>query len=145
MAEINFEVNNLTNSRVDKGFLERVGKKILETLSFSRLGIGEISLAIVGDKRIRTLNKKYRRRNQVTDVLAFDYGEIFICLPQAKSQAKKLGHSLKEELAILLIHGLLHLSGYSDETKKDYNKMVKAQEKIFAEIKNKIQKTKYTY
>lgn len=119
------EINNLTKSRIDKRFLERVAKK---------LGIKEISLVIVGEGKIKELNKKHRRKNRVTDVLAFDYGEIFICLPQAKKQAKKLGHSLKKELAILLIHSILHLAGYDDETKKGYNEMVKKQEEIWQKV-----------
>jgi len=130
-----FEINNLTRTRVDKKFLEKVAKKTFNYLKIKRLK--EISIVLVEDAKIKELNKRYRGEHRVTDVLAFDYGEIVICLPQAKRQAKQLGHSLKKELAILLIHGILHLAGYDDKTKKGYNKMVKAQEKIFAKIKNK--------
>ena len=137
---INFEINNLTKERIDpirrgasngvnKKFLEKVAKKVFKIVKLKN--IGEISLVLVGEAKIKELNKKYRNRNRVTDVLAFDYGEIFICLPQAKRQAKELGHSLKKELAILLIHGILHLAGYDDEIKKDYNEMIKAQEEIW--------------
>lgn len=126
-----FEINNLTRGKVDRGFLEKVVEKTLKIL---KIKIPGISIVLVGDAKIKELNKKYRKRNKVTDVLAFDYGEIFICLPQAKRQARKLGHSLKKELAILLIHGILHLAGYDDETKKDYNKMVRAQEEIWQEL-----------
>lgn len=130
-----FEINNLTKSRVDKGFLEGIGKKALKSLPrASKASRGEISVVLIGDSKIKELNKKYRKRNKVTDVLAFDYGEIFICLPRAKKQAKKLGHSLEKELAILLIHGILHLAGYDDRIKKDYNKMAKKQEQIWQEI-----------
>ncbi len=126
-----FEINNLTRGKVDRGFLEKVVEKTLKIL---KIKIPGISIVLVGDAKIKELNKKYRKRNKVTDVLAFDYGEIFICLPQAKRQARKLGHSLEKELAILLIHGILHLAGYDDETKKDYNKMVRAQEEIWQEL-----------
>lgn len=124
----NFEINNLTKSRIDKSFLEKVGKR---ALNFLKIKLPEISLAIIGETKIKEINKKYRGKNRVTDVLAFDYGEIFICLPQAKKQARQLGHSLRKELAILLIHGILHLAGYNDETKKDYNKIVKKQEELW--------------
>lgn len=112
------EINNLTKSRIDKGFLKKVVSKTCRVLP--RACRGEISIVLVGDAKIKELNKKYRNKNQVTDVLAFDYGlpggqgEIFICLPRAKRQARQLGHSLKQELAILLIHGILHLAGYHD-------------------------------
>lgn len=128
---INFEINNLTESKVDKKFLEKVGKKAVRIL---KIKLPEISVVLVGDTKIKALNKKYRKKNKVTDVLAFDYGEVFICLPQAKRQAKKLGHSLKKELATLLIHGVLHLAGYDDKTKKDYNKMAKKQKELCREI-----------
>lgn len=137
MSKIILEINNLTNSEIDKGFLKKVGERTLKILSLDRLGMkislkfSELSLVIVGDKKIKELNKKYRNQNKATDVLAFDYGEIFLCLPQAKRQAKQLGHSLKKELAILLIHGILHLLGYDDGEKLDYNKMVSKQEEIW--------------
>lgn len=131
MKNINIEINNLTNNRVDKKFLIKVGEKTLKIL---KIKISEISLVLIGDAGIRVLNRKYRGRNKITDVLAFDYGEIIICLSQAKRQAKKIGHSLKKELAILLIHGILHLAGYNDKTKRGYNKMLNKQREVCQKI-----------
>ena len=119
------------NYYIHKKFLEKVAEKTLKIL---RIKIPEISIVLVSDTKIKELNRKYRKINRVTDVLAFDYGEIFICLPQAERQAKQLGHSLKKELAILLIHGILHLAGYDDEKKLDYNKMVRKQEELWQKI-----------
>ncbi len=131
MKNINIEINNLTNNRVDKKFLIKVGEKTLKIL---KIKISEISLVLIGGAGIRVLNRKYRGRNKITDVLAFDYGEIIICLSQAKRQAKKIGHSLKKELAILLIHGILHLAGYNDKTKRGYNKMLNKQKEVCQKI-----------
>jgi probable rRNA maturation factor len=128
----NLEINNLTTSRVDKEFLQKVAKGVFKSIKLRE--IREISVAIVGDAKIKNLNKKYRKKDKVTDVLAFDYGEIFICLSQAKRQAKKIGHSIKNELAILLIHGILHLAGYRDKTKKDRERMNKIQENIWRKL-----------
>ncbi len=125
------EISNLTNTKPDKNFLKRVGQK---SLKFINIKVPEISIVLVGDKKIKDLNNKYRGKNKVTDVLAFDYGEIFICLPRAKKQARALGHSIKKELAILLIHGLLHLAGYEDETKQEYNKMMNKQQEICQKV-----------
>jgi probable rRNA maturation factor len=83
---------------------------------------------------MKALNKKYKHEDRATDVLAFDYGEVIICFPQAKRQAKELGHSLEKELGILLIHGILHLAGQKDITKKDFDKMSKKQEEIWQKI-----------
>lgn len=131
---MNFEINNLTKSKVDKKFLEKIAEKTLKILSLDFARDEKISIVLVGDAKIKALNKKYRKSNKVTDVLVFDYGEIFICLPQARRQAKKLGNILKKELAILLIHAILHLAGYKDKTKKDLNKMLKKQEEICQKI-----------
>jgi probable rRNA maturation factor len=110
----------------------------------------EITILLVGDKEIRSLNKKFRHKDKVTDVLSFSQregaqlilprqegnylGDIVICYAQAKRQAKIYGQSLTKEFTLLLIHGFLHLLGYSDERKKDYQKMEKIQNKIFNKI-----------
>ncbi len=124
-------ITNLTGAKIDKKFLKTIAQK---TLKLVNIKIPEISIVLVGDRRIKHLNKKYRNKNKVTDVLAFDYGEIFICLPQAKKQAKRLKHSIKKELAILLIHGLLHLAGYKDEIEEEHNKMMKKQQEIWQKV-----------
>lgn len=75
------------------------------------------------------LNASFRGKKTTTDVLAFSYiekaipvfahetaGEIFISLPQAARQAKAEKHALSDELAVLVIHGVLHLMGYDHET-----------------------------
>jgi probable rRNA maturation factor len=136
---IKFEINKLTPKKeVDEKFLIGVAKKTAKELKFKKpqdaFGENQISIVLTRDARMKNLNKIYRGKKGITDVLAFDYGEIFICVPQAKRQAKELGHSLKQELGILLIHGLLHLAGYDDQTKKEYNKMKKKQEDIWQKI-----------
>lgn len=118
---MNLEINNLTKSKVNVRFLKKVAER---TSRLIKIKIPEISIVIVGDAKIKELNKKYRKKNKVTDVLAFDYGEIFICLPQAKRQAKKLNHSLKKELSILLIHAILHLAGQSNKTEEIWAKII---------------------
>lgn len=128
---MDFGITNLTRSNIDRRFLEKVGARALR---FLKIKLPEISLVLVDEKKIKDLNKKYRKKNEVTDVLAFDYGEIFICLPQAKKQAKKIGHSLKKELAILLIHGILHLAGYKDDTEKNRVRMAKKQNRLIASL-----------
>lgn len=128
---MNLEINNLTKNRIERRFFQKIAERAIKIL---KIKIEEISLVFVGDARMKNLNKKHRKRDRVTDVLTFDYGEIIICLPQAKRQAKKFGHSLKDELVVLLIHGILHLVGYDDETKKDYNKIVSKQEEIWQRV-----------
>jgi probable rRNA maturation factor len=81
----------------------------------------EISIAILSPVEIKKLNKIYRQKNKVTDVLSFNLdddkilGEIVICLEQAKKQAIEKKVSLQSELRLLVVHGILHLLGYDHE------------------------------
>jgi probable rRNA maturation factor len=108
-------------------------------------GDWEISIAVVGDKAMRTLNRQYRGKDYVTDVLSFrdaeikgnyqgvkkqQLGEIIICYPQIVRQAKQHQQSFSDELALMFVHGFLHLLGYDHVTDKDFIKMEALQEKI---------------
>ncbi|MBD3359475.1 MAG: rRNA maturation RNase YbeY [Candidatus Buchananbacteria bacterium] len=131
-----------------------VGKII--RLTAQELGLKNdfsVTVLLVDDKKIRTLNKQYRQKDKVTDVLSFSawegmqlpkveqnnyLGEIFICYPQVKRQAEQFDQTIKQEFCLLLIHGFLHLWGYDDQTQKDYQQMKKIQDKIFSKIYDKI-------
>ena len=91
---------------------------------------GGISLVVTSGAEIKRLNTVFLSRTGTTDVIAFNhpgpavtppgetlpFGDIFICLPVARRQAKRMGHSLETELLILATHGALHLSGMDDAT-----------------------------
>jgi len=88
-----------------------------------RLAAPEVTLAFVGDRAIRTLNRKWMKKDKPTDVLSFPLGEkaadgrfylgdIVIAVPVAARQARAKGHALDRELRLLAIHGFLHLVGY---------------------------------
>ena len=80
------------------------------------------TIAFVSDKNIRRLNKQFRKVDRVTDVLSFpandetNLGDIAISVPTAAAQAKENGLTFDTEIAQLILHGLLHLSGYDHET-----------------------------
>ncbi|MDP1538710.1 MAG: rRNA maturation RNase YbeY [bacterium] len=122
------EINNLTANQVDKEFLREVAKKVLISENKERL---ELSIVLVGQARIRELNKKYRKINKPTDVLSFNYdntGEIVICPSQIKENAKEYKSTYEKELAKVLIHGALHLLGYDHEKgEKEARKMEEKQ------------------
>ena len=123
------EVNNLTTSQVDENFVKRVAEKVLKEEKKQ----GNISVAFIGEGRMRKINKKYRKKNKVTDVLAFGggLGEIVICLPVLKKNAKKFNSSFQEELTRVLIHGVLHLLGYDHEKSEKEGKKMKEKEKHY--------------
>jgi probable rRNA maturation factor len=82
---------------------------------------GEVTVAVVSDARVRALNRRYRRKDRVTDVLSFPAGEsgnlgdIVIAEGLAGRQARQAGHARAVELRVLALHGLLHLLGYDHE------------------------------
>jgi len=120
------EVNNLTANPINEEFLKGVAKKVLEGENEAE---NNLSIALVGQGRIRELNKKYRKKNKVTDVLTFGDGlnEIVICLREVKKNAKGFKSTFKKELARVLIHGILQLLGYNHE--KDAKEAEKMEEK----------------
>ena len=109
----------------------------------------EVGVNLVGESKIKELNKKYRNKNHVTDVLSFPLeearlekydilplGDIFICLPFAVKEAKRQSISLKKELAWLTVHGFLHLLGYDHEkSSNDKKKMFSLENKILNKLK----------
>ena len=89
---------------------------------------GELTVAVVSDRRMRTLNRTFRGQDRPTDVLSFPVGEgeaapagprplgdIVIALGVATRQAAEQGHALGTELRVLALHGLLHLLGYDHD------------------------------
>jgi len=107
---------------------------------------GTVNLALVSDRRVRTLNRTYRRKDYATDVLSFPtnppnpksrtpnpserklLGDIVIARGVAKRQAREAGHSEATELRVLALHGLLHLLGYDHE--RDNGRMARAERRL---------------
>jgi len=121
------EINNLTGLIIDGNFLKAVAKKVLKERSKEKI---DLSIVFVGQERMKKLNQKYRRKNKLTDVLAFGEGlnEIVICPQEVKKNAKRFNSVFKKELARVLIHGILHLLGYNHEKGgKEAEKMEKKQ------------------
>ena len=86
---------------------------------------GQVDVLVCDDRELRALNRRYRGKDRATDVLSFPAqgrlqgemaGDIAISADHAARNARRLGHSLGEELKILILHGLLHLAGYDHES-----------------------------
>jgi len=94
------------------------------TKALAAIGKNESSatIAFVSDKKIRELNRQFRGIDKATDVLSFpsdgpeDLGDIAVSVETAAAQAKENGLKFDEEISQLILHGLLHLSGYDHET-----------------------------
>ena len=99
----------------------------------------ELSVNLVGEGKIKGLNKKHRKKDKPTDVLSFPLGDgngdIFICLSIAKKEAKRENISIEAKLAQLTVHGFLHLLGHEHEkSKRGAKKMFELENKILSKL-----------
>jgi probable rRNA maturation factor len=97
---------------------------------------GEVDILIASNKRLRDLNRRFRRKNKPTDVLSFPRpsgGDIAISAQIARENAARFGHSLATELKILVLHGMLHLGGYDHES--DDGRMASAEARLRSQLK----------
>lgn len=141
----NFSIINETNEKINE--LLEVEKFIEFAIEYQKLKNVIFNIIIVDEEKIQELNKTYRNKDSVTDVISFaleddetfvttDFrilGDIYICYKRAKDQSKEYGHSLLRELSFLSIHGLLHLLGYDHINKEDEKEMFDLQERILDE------------
>ena len=126
------EINNLTANSVDENSVKKIIEQVLQGEGIK--DETELSIAFVGQGRIREVNKRYRGKNRATDVLSFPeskvlmekfkigptekipgLGEMIICLREVKKNANKIELVFEKELAKVVIHGVLHLLGYDHE------------------------------
>jgi len=135
------EINNLTTRAIDENFLRKTAKSVLGSEDVNRAS--GLSIVLIGSRRMRKLNQKYRGKNRVTDVLSFagptkkNLGEIVLCLQEIGKNAKKANSSFEKELTSCLIHGLLHLLGYEHEKSgEEAGKMEKRQEGYLLKVLN---------
>ncbi|UCF79398.1 MAG: rRNA maturation RNase YbeY [Candidatus Eiseniibacteriota bacterium] len=117
----------------------------------------EISIAFLGDRAMRRLNSTFAGRDESTDTLAFELtpglppkragsevpagrsvGEVVVCTDRALQQSKRYRVGLEKELARLLIHGLLHLCGFSDSTKSERARMHRREDHYLASLREPV-------
>ncbi len=104
----------------------------------TRQGQFHFTIIFIDDEKIRDLNQRYRKVNLATDILVFPYSpseaEIYISLERAYAQAKEYRQTDQKEVLRLIIHGVLHSSGWRDENPKERKKMWTMQEKILKDF-----------
>jgi probable rRNA maturation factor len=109
-----------SNSTLAKAGLTRFLRRAREAVGLA----GEVEVLLTSDAQIKSLNREFRGKNKPTDVLSFPApdeiaaqhaGDLAISLDTAARQAERLGHSLGDEVRVLMLHGLLHLKGMDHE------------------------------
>ena len=97
---------------------------------------GRVSILVTSSAELRRLNRRYRRKDQPTDVLSFPAagngvaGDIAISAEVAARNARRLGHSAAAEVKILILHGLLHLAGLDHDHPRDRGRMMRREEAL---------------
>ncbi len=120
---------------------------VAKVLLQEALPAGTLSIVFVDDAYLTRLHEEYLQDNSVTDIITFDLSdgdeldsEIYISLPQAATQAKEFAVSLSREVARLLIHGILHLSGYDDHTAEERQQMQKMEEHYLRQLADLVER-----
>jgi len=149
LMEINVLIDEGLEECLEVGWLQSVAEQVLVAQGVSPRV--ELGLVIASQEGVQELNRSYLGRDRPTDVIAFSMfpelpagedlppfiqppdgvlhlGEVIVSYPQAVAQAEEQGHSIKREVTILIIHGVLHLLGYGDET-TELKRQMRAREK----------------
>ena len=124
---------------------EKICKSIINyVFSKEKINLYEISVIFTSDIYVSDLKKRFFLKDQLTDVIAFPLhsnkkekieGEIYISMPTAKENADKFNQAYEKEVARLIIHGVLHLLDYSDQSNKGKQIMSKMEENILKETR----------
>jgi len=157
--EINVLIDEGVAGSPEENWLENVAEKVLVAQGAG--STAELGLVIVGQEKIRQLNLSYLGEDKPTDVLAFSMlheqpgrdtatfvvppdgkkhlGEVIIAYPQAVIQAEEHRHSVKREIAILIIHGVLHLLGYEHDNPELEREMRAREVEVLSSIEGEIE------
>ena len=132
------------------GSVEMVRASALATLAYEDVAPGSLTVVLADAERLRKLNLQFRNLDAVTDVLAFPdgmtdpdgdmlyFGDVVIALSVAEDQAETAGHTLDAELALLTVHGVLHLLGHDHGTDLERQHMWSRQASILKQLKVKV-------
>jgi len=127
--------------------LKTIANKILQYLHADP---GDLSLVLADNETIQKLNEQFAGVNRPTDVLSFQdgninietgkiyYGDVILSIPYAIEHAQEGGHSLKDELTLLILHGILHLLGYDHSDHHEQEEMWSLQDEVLTYLGSKI-------
>ena len=151
--DVNVLIDEEFAQHISSDWLRNIAEQVLTLQGVS--AETEVGLVITSQERVQALNENYLGKDTPTDVLAFHMqadveepspfvlppdgvnhlGEVIISYPQAAMQANEQGHPVSKEIAILTIHGILHLLGYEDRTPQLRQRMITREQEILSRIK----------
>lgn len=129
--------NSQKEVRFDLPWLKRFARTALnvckQTVAIEGAALPQleaVEVTIVSNDIIARVHRDFMQIDGPTDVITFDHGEILISAEMARDNAGRYGKTLEEELALYVVHGLLHLNGFTDERSRDAAQMRRAQNQI---------------
>jgi len=134
MPEIRFDYHQ-TRFRLPKP--KKTIAWIGRVVEAEKSAIQSLNYVFCSDRYLLRINQEYLNHNTLTDIITFDYsedymsleGEIYISIPRVRENARVLGTDFETELHRVIIHGVLHILGYKDKSKKDKAEMRAAEER----------------
>lgn len=119
---------------LDNQTQSKLNEKLLEGIA-QHLDSRDVELLLIDSEEMQNLNRTYRDKDSVTDVLSFPLddvagellGSIVICAPVASEAADVYGHGFEDEVALLFVHGMLHLLGFDHEVDEDEMRIKEAE------------------
>jgi len=157
VMKLGIQIDKEFRKHLDREWLQRVVEQSLTIKDFD--SEVELSLVVTGDEMVQGLNQQYRGIDEPTDVLSFaliernpgdessfinppdgvlHLGEVVISYPQAAKQAEENGQEVKQELDLLIVHGVLHLLGYEHNEPDREKEMRALEEKVLYEIEKRL-------
>lgn len=110
----------------------RLKKWVQQIIALEKCRLGQLNFAFTSDEELLQVNQQYLNHNTYTDIITFDYcegntihGDILISVERVRENAIKFSIPFEQELARVMIHGVFHLCGYGDKTKKEAEEMRK--------------------
>jgi probable rRNA maturation factor len=148
MTKLHVEYLNEMDENSEE-YAELISNVLQKAAEMEGISTSEVSVTLVTKERIQEINKEYREKDSVTDVISFAMeemgedeieiiggeetrflGDIIICVEVAEEQAADFGHSMDREMGFLAVHGFLHLLGYDHMNEEDEKRMFGRQEEI---------------
>jgi len=138
-------MNRQRRVRFDVGWLRRfAASALIECAHHSGDGLfllrqkPLVEVAVVGDSTIARVHGEFMGLDGATDVITFDHGEIVVSADTAMRSAAAHGHTVVEELALYIVHGLLHLNGFDDREAKARRRMHRVQDRIWRDVRGRV-------
>jgi probable rRNA maturation factor len=138
------DVHVTAAARVAPGVVGDLKRQLVRAHRILRPPLRELSVALVGDARMSKLHRRFMNIAGPTDVLTFELehdaegsvtaGEVIVCVPEARRQAKERGIELRMELLLYALHGMLHLCGFDDRTDRGFRTMHRREDDILTAL-----------